>query len=79
MHSRHFLGHDMFGSLRCAADHHKEWEKFHFQPGTHGGYLLLMTDRGKLVPVGERQGGSLVKIEDSRSEGIAWEFVKVER
>jgi hypothetical protein len=76
------LGHDNWGKLRRTANHYKELEKFHVQPFDNGGYLLLMTHWDKLVQVGVRSDGYgnmvLAKLQDGRSYGIVWEFVKVE-
>jgi hypothetical protein len=76
------LGHDSWGKLRCKVNHYTKWEKFHVQPFDNGGYLLLMTHWDKLVQVGVRSDGYgkmvLAKLQDGRSDGIVWEFVKVE-
>lgn len=82
VYSKRFLGHNMVGSLRCTAKHHKEWEMFHFQPGGPRGQLLLMLHWDRLVPVGislDNGKAGLKMVIDGIAKGMVWEFVKVER
>ncbi|KAF1968112.1 hypothetical protein BU23DRAFT_370841, partial [Bimuria novae-zelandiae CBS 107.79] len=45
-----YLGHDNWGILRTQP-HHSDWENFSVRQMPDGGYVLLMTEWGKLWPV----------------------------
>ena len=76
-----FLGYNTYGELRCAADRHREWEQFCVRAVPDGGYVFLMTDFSKLLPVGwkaEKEVVVLAKLSEKKmAEGIVWEFAKV--
>jgi len=79
--SGRFLGHDKDGKLRCQADRQQGWENFCVRLRPEGRYVLLMTHFERLWNVGikvERGVDKLAKIDNEKSDGLAWEFVKVE-
>jgi hypothetical protein len=74
------LGRDGQWLLCCSVKWHREWEKFHIESRSEGGYVLLMTHWGKLRPVGikeEKGEKKLAMIENGSTNGIVWEFVEV--
>jgi hypothetical protein len=78
--SGRFLGHDAKGRLCCSADRHQGWENFCVRMRPEGGYVLLMTHFERLWRVGikvEQGMEKLAKIDNGKSDGIVWEFVKV--
>lgn len=76
-----YLGHDRSGILRCSADQHNGWEHFYARPRPEGGYILLMKHWEKLYHVGvkvEHGVERLGKIGEGGSDGLVWEFSKVD-
>lgn len=77
-----FLGHDIMGRLRCSAEQHSGWERFHVRPRREGDYILLMTNWDHLWPVGikvEQGVEYLAKINEAGSGGAIWEFIEDDR
>jgi hypothetical protein len=75
-----FMGHNMYARLGCTAKRHSEWESFCARMTPNGGYVLLMTQWGKLWPLGVKSENGvqrLEKVEKSVAEGLVWDFVKV--
>jgi hypothetical protein len=76
-----YLGHDKQGILQAMAVHHQEWENFCARNMQEGGYVLLMTTRGKLWPVKMKLEDGLQRLYKAENalvqNGRLWEFVEV--
>jgi hypothetical protein len=75
-----FLGRDGQCLLCCSVKWHREWEKFHIGSRSEGGYVLLMTHKRELRPVGIKEENGerkLAMIEKGNTNEIIWEFVEV--
>jgi hypothetical protein len=79
-----YLGYDKESWLRCAMDHHQDWEYIAPRMRPDGGFVLLMLVEQALVPLGvcakklEHHGDEKkVKLTDWNAEGIVWDFIEV--
>jgi hypothetical protein len=70
------------GRLKCTAEQHDRWRHFTITPVPERGYVMQMLDWWKLRPIvvnAEDGLRTLGRTGDKLSEGIVWEFVKVEQ
>ncbi|XP_014553917.1 hypothetical protein COCVIDRAFT_106480 [Bipolaris victoriae FI3] len=79
--SSRFVCHDGNGRLKCTAELGSGWRQFTVTPVPKGGYVLQMLDWWTLRPVvvdEERGLRKLGRNGDKLSEGVVWEFIKVD-
>ena len=79
--SSRFVCHDGNGRLKCTAGLGSGWRQFTVTPVPKGGYVMQMLDWWTLRPVvvdPERGLRKLGRNGDKLSEGVVWEFIKVE-
>lgn len=75
-----FLGHDIYGKVRCESDFHQGWEYFSIRMMPDRGCVLLMTNWERLWPVGivvEDDVEKLAKVGDGGVDVLVWEFIRV--
>lgn len=80
--SNKFLCHGWDGRLKCSAEQNDGWRHFTVTPMPEGGYIMQMLDWWTLRPIVINPEGGLQKLGrtgNKLSEGVAWEFIKVER
>lgn len=76
-----FLNHGEDGKLECSAKQDHGWRKFTITPVPKGGYIMQMLDWWDLRPIVRTVEKGLPKMGrtgNKLSEGILWEFIKVE-
>jgi hypothetical protein len=77
------LGYDEGSRLRCAVNHHQDWEYICPRMRPDGGYVLMVLVEQALLPLGafeeksENGTKQKVKIMDWLSEGVIWDFIEV--
>jgi hypothetical protein len=79
--SHMFICHDGNGRLRCTAQENSGWRQFTVTPLPKGGYIMQMLDWWTLRPIvinPEKGLQKLGRTGDKMSEGVVWEFLKVE-
>jgi hypothetical protein len=82
--SAQHLGYDEESRLRCAVDHHQDWEYICPRMRPDGGFVLMVLVEQQLLPLGaiaeESKNGTKqkVKIMDWLSEGVVWDFIEVQ-
>jgi hypothetical protein len=78
------LGYDKESRLRCAMDHHQDWEYISPRMRPDGGFVLMVLVEQQLLPLGavveELKNGikQKVMIMDWLSEGVVWDFIEVQ-
>jgi hypothetical protein len=68
-------------TLECSADQDGKWRHFTITPVPKGGYIMQMADWWTLRPVVHNYENGLQKLGrtgNKLSEGIVWEFIKIE-
>ncbi|EUC39728.1 hypothetical protein COCMIDRAFT_110734 [Bipolaris oryzae ATCC 44560] len=76
-----FVCHDGNGRLKCTAGLGSGWRQFTVTPVPKGGYVMQMLDWWTLRPVVVNPEKGLRKLGrngDKLSEGVVWEFIRVE-
>lgn len=76
-----FLCHGWDARLKCSAEEHDKWRHFTITPVPKGGYIMQMLDWWVLRPIvvnAERGLQKLGRTGNRLSEGMVWEFIRVE-
>jgi hypothetical protein len=79
--SKEFLCHGWDAGLKCSAKQDDRWRHFTITPVPKGGYIMQMLDWWTLRPIvinAENGLRKLGRVGNKLSEGITWEFIKVE-